>query len=272
MEQLLARMLQGGGGRQGGAPSGDAPGAMPDFAAMLRDAMQEALQEQAGAGVAADSGPGGGAGSAHAAGLDLAALLGQAGLAAPGVGGPGGAAAPAGVAGAASGPGHGPDDDGDAFSSSALRGLAAQTQKTVSRQKKQTRGHVELPQRPGAGGASTSGAGGGGGLGDLLGALGAMGAAGGGAEGGAAPGMDMMVDYIMQNLLSKDVLYGPLKVGPKGGARRLLHGLDFEDRPLPALQRVLHAALNRAQCACSLMCTDAAELVEVITCGQAGSL
>ncbi len=57
-------------------------------------------------------------------------------------------------------------------------------------------------------------------LAEQLGALGDEGSAnsssgGGGAGGaGAAPGMASLVDTIMQQLLSKDVLYQPMKVSP----------------------------------------------------------
>ncbi|KXZ54253.1 hypothetical protein GPECTOR_5g343 [Gonium pectorale] len=100
--------------------------------------------------------------------------------------------------------------DDDALASSRLAGLAAQTRKTVSQQAKKTRGHVEIGAAAAAGrpGGAAGAAGGpfallrelGGGLG---------GEAGG--EGGEGPGVNMMVDYIMRHLLSKDVLYGPLK-------------------------------------------------------------
>ncbi|GLC41945.1 hypothetical protein PLESTB_001050800 [Pleodorina starrii] len=133
--------------------------------------------------------------------------------------GPSGSGAAAAAAGAADG------GDDDALASSRLAGLAQQTLKTVSKQAKKTRGHVEggSAGRPGGAGAGGAGglpfgsaAGGGGGLAAMLRELGGLGGLAGGSAGeggdGAAPaGVGMMVDYIMQHLLSKDVLYGPLK-------------------------------------------------------------
>ncbi|GIL62882.1 hypothetical protein Vafri_17092 [Volvox africanus] len=121
-----------------------------------------------------------------------------------------------------SGSAAGTTDNDDALASSRLRGLAQQTLKTVSQQAKKTRGHVEDAAAGRAGAAGPLGGGGlpfggaasGGGLASILRELGGMGLPGVGGEGGegAAPaGVNMMVDYIMQHLLSKDVLYGPLK-------------------------------------------------------------
>lgn len=131
------------------------------------------------------------------------------------------------VAGPLGTPAAGADDD-DALASSRLAGLAQRTRKMVSEQAKNTRGHTEgaAGGRTGAGAAAGMfGLGGGGsgigGLASVLRELGCSGTAGGGIEGeeGAAPppaGVSMMVDYVMQHLLSKDVLYGPLKVRQHG--------------------------------------------------------
>jgi hypothetical protein len=111
------------------------------------------------------------------------------------------------IAAAAAAAGSTSPAEQEAFSSAALQGLAAQTRTTVDKQSKFSRGE-------GSGASSSTraqGAAGGGAFpfGDLLGALGGMAGGGGGGDG---PGTNMMVDYIMQNLLSKEVLYGPLKV------------------------------------------------------------
>ncbi|GAX80605.1 hypothetical protein CEUSTIGMA_g8040.t1 [Chlamydomonas eustigma] len=89
--------------------------------------------------------------------------------------------------------------DEETFTSAALKGLAEQTKETVNKQSKYARGEGPSQQRQRPVGGLP-----GGGLpfGDILGAL-------GGTEGGG--GMGFMVDYIMQNLLSKEVLYQPLK-------------------------------------------------------------
>ncbi|GIL69753.1 hypothetical protein Vretifemale_732 [Volvox reticuliferus] len=127
-----------------------------------------------------------------------------------------------GIGPSTSGSAAGTTDDDDALTSSRLRGLAQQTLKTVSQQAKKTRGHVEDAAAGRAGAAGPLGGGGlpfgaaasGGGLASILRELGGMGLPGMGGEGGegaAPPGVNMMVDYIMQHLLSKDVLYGPLK-------------------------------------------------------------
>ena len=91
------------------------------------------------------------------------------------------------------------------FRSAALRGLAEQTKSTVDNQSKFSRGEGvgTQPKQQGGGRAAGSGFP----FGDILGAL--------GGEGGGAGGdgsMGFMVDFIMQNLLSKEVLYSPLKV------------------------------------------------------------
>ncbi|GLI62544.1 hypothetical protein VaNZ11_005208 [Volvox africanus] len=133
-----------------------------------------------------------------------------------------GAGAAPGAGPLTSGSAAGTTGDDDALASSRLRGLAQQTLKTVSQQAKKTRGHVEDASAGRAGAAGPLGGGGlpfggaasGGGLASILRELGGMGLPGVGGEGGeaAAPaGVNMMVDYIMQHLLSKDVLYGPLK-------------------------------------------------------------
>mmetsp|Transcript_12553 Transcript_12553/g.27080 ORF Transcript_12553/g.27080 Transcript_12553/m.27080 type:complete len:405 (+) Transcript_12553:117-1331(+) len=96
----------------------------------------------------------------------------------------------------------GPEEDKPR--SAAVRALLEKTQDTVKVQSKFTRGESSASgqgSQPGPGGDE----GGSFPFGDLLGMLGG---ARGGAEGG---GMGMMVDYIMQNLLSKEVLYGPLQ-------------------------------------------------------------
>ncbi|KAJ9515781.1 hypothetical protein QJQ45_008680 [Haematococcus lacustris] len=122
------------------------------------------------------------------------------------------------------------DMQAEAVKSSALRGLMQQTKKTVEEQAKLGRmGTAATGAGASGSGARSGGAGGrragrgagaagaaAGGAGfpfaDLLGSLGGAGGLLGGL-GGAAGGEEssFMVDFIMQNLLSKDVLYGPLK-------------------------------------------------------------
>ncbi|GFH05954.1 uncharacterized protein HaLaN_00505, partial [Haematococcus lacustris] len=122
------------------------------------------------------------------------------------------------------------DMQAEAVKSSALRGLMQQTKKTVEEQAKLGRmgtaatgaGASGSGARAGGAGGRRAGRGAGaagaaaGGAGfpfaDLLGSLGGAGGLLGGL-GGAAGGEEssFMVDFIMQNLLSKDVLYGPLK-------------------------------------------------------------
>ena len=131
----------------------------------------------------------------------------------------------------------GTEAQAEEFQSAALRGLYQQTQKTVAQQAKHTRGVAAPGQKhagsgaglgPGAGGAPRAG-----GLGELLAGLGSLGGGGGlpgmGLGGGAngAGGNNFMVDYIMQNLLSKDVLYAPLKVGRGAVAAG---GIGFRDQ------------------------------------------
>ena len=95
------------------------------------------------------------------------------------------------------------------FRSAALRGLAEQTKHTVDQQSKFSRGEGPgaAQRQPQAGSEGLGGGRPGSGFpfGDILGALGGEGGGGGGE-------MGFMVDFIMQNLLSKEVLYGPLKV------------------------------------------------------------
>ena len=125
-----------------------------------------------------------------------------AGLAGSGIGQPVGAGA---AAPGASSSSSAPAED---FRSAALRGLTERTKQAVDEQSKFSRGEgtgqQQQQRQPGGGG------GGGFPFGDILGALGGEAGAGGG--GGGEGGMGFMVDYIMQNLLSKEVLYTPLKV------------------------------------------------------------
>eukprot|EP00955_Chlamydomonas_euryale_P112119 366112-Chlamydomonas_euryale.AAC.25 len=102
------------------------------------------------------------------------------------------------------------DHEGIAFRSAALKGLAEQTKQTVNKQSKFQRGEGQGSRQ---GGTASSAGGGFGALGDILSALGPIAGGEGGGEGAAGGSMGFMVDYIMQNLLSKEVLYGPLKVG-----------------------------------------------------------
>lgn len=83
------------------------------------------------------------------------------------------------------------------FTSQALRDLANQTKKTVEEQKSSSKGPT-LPARPAKPLEESAPSGH---LTDILGSITQPG----------APAMNMLVDTIMQNLLSKDVLYGPLK-------------------------------------------------------------
>lgn len=218
LAKLFGRIL-GGMPPAGAAPGGadtDA-GPPPEFAALLQQMMGagglglggEGGPEALGMGTAMGGMPAG-------APPDLAALLGAAAAGADVRG-----AGTAGPSGRRPGASAGAMDDDDALASSRLAGLAQHTMKTVSKQAKATRGHVEGGGAAAAqGGGGVAGGAGMGGLAQILQELGGLGAAAGGGgggeggEGGGQPGgVNMMVDFIMQHLLSKDVLYGPLKVG-----------------------------------------------------------
>ncbi|KAG2452974.1 hypothetical protein HYH02_002311 [Chlamydomonas schloesseri] len=222
LAKLFGRIL-GGMPPPGAAPSGEGAGAdadagpPPEFAALLQQMMGglgalggEGGPEGLGVGMGMGTGMGG---MPAGAPPDLAALLGAAAAGADVRGA--GQAGPSGRR-----PGAASMDEDDALASSRLAGLAQHTMKTVSKQAKATRGHVEggsTGAAAGGGGGGVAGGAGMGGLAQILQELGGLGAAAGGSggeggEGGGPPGgVNMMVDFIMQHLLSKDVLYGPLK-------------------------------------------------------------
>lgn len=264
--RLFGRMMQGmgGPGGPGGAADGGAAGGEggeeegPAVGGFPGQGFEAMLQQQL---MAMMGGMGGGEGGPEGM-AELAAAMGGMGM--------GGSGAPSGSAAGAAAAGAGADED-DALASSRLSGLAKQTLKTVSKQAKKTRGHAPVGRGAGGppgsvagiggaglGGAGLGGAGGPlGGLGALLGAMGAGGGAGAeGGGGGTGPGVNMMVDYIMQQLLSKDVLYGPLKVGREGMVVWGCWSLRFGVRDAPRVS--CSAALGYegvgAQDACALAC------------------
>eukprot|EP00198_Chlamydomonas_reinhardtii_P013080 XP_001702417.1 Pex19-like protein [Chlamydomonas reinhardtii] len=239
LAKLFGRIL-GGMPPPGAAPGGadtDA-GPPPEFAALLQQMMGAG-----GLGLDGDGGPEAlGMGTAMGgmpagAPPDLAALLGAAAAGADVRG-----AGTAGPSGRRPGASAGAMDDDDALASSRLAGLAQHTMKTVSKQAKATRGHVEGGGAAAAqGGGGVAGGAGMGGLAQILQELGGLGAAAGGGgggeggEGGGQPGgVNMMVDFIMQHLLSKDVLYGPLKVGLREIRDRYPPWLEAHSGKLPA--------------------------------------
>ncbi|KAG2425681.1 hypothetical protein HXX76_013523 [Chlamydomonas incerta] len=217
LAKLFGRILGGmpPPGAAGGGADADA-GPPPEFAVLLQQMMGagglglggEGGPEALGMGTAMGGMPAG-------APPDLAALLGAAAAGADVRGA--GPAGPSGRRPGAGGSAAGPMDEDDALASSRLAGLAQHTMKTVSKQAKATRGHVEGGGAAAAQGGGVAGGAGMGGLAQILQELGGLGAAAGGGggeggEGGGPPGgVNMMVDFIMQHLLSKDVLYGPLK-------------------------------------------------------------
>ena len=104
------------------------------------------------------------------------------------------------------------------FKSSSLASLSDHTRKTVESQSRYAIGESatsatsknhQQQQNPGRSSKDSLG-----GLASILESLGAgasgVGGAGEGGAGGLGGGMNQMVDFILQNLLSKEVLYGPL--------------------------------------------------------------
>jgi hypothetical protein len=119
--------------------------------------------------------------------------------------------------------------------SETLRQLMQRTRKTVAEQSRFTRGEGSVAPlascvgETGQGGSGRAAAGlfGGGGVGSGFGGLsklleaaiagGGLGAGADAAAGGGVGGASgLVVDFILRNLLSKDVLYGPLKVVAQG--------------------------------------------------------